>query len=41
MTPRQIELVQASFETVQPIADKAADLFYDRLFSVTPELKSA
>lgn len=40
MTPRQIELVQASFDSVKANADAAADLFYDRLFSVTPELRA-
>jgi hemoglobin-like flavoprotein len=40
MTPRQIELVQTSFHKVVPIADQAATLFYDRLFSVSPELRS-
>jgi hemoglobin-like flavoprotein len=39
MTPRQIELVQSSFQKVAPIADKAAELFYDRLFSVSPDLR--
>ena len=39
MTPRQIELVQASFAKVAPIAEIAADLFYARLFELDPELK--
>lgn len=39
MTPRQIELVQTSFQKVVPIADKAADLFYERLFAVSPDLR--
>ena len=33
MTPRQVALVQQSWTLVQPIADKAAELFYMRLFS--------
>lgn len=40
MTPRQIELVQKSFNSVKVNADQAADLFYERLFSVTPELRA-
>jgi hemoglobin-like flavoprotein len=39
MTPRQIELVQTSWEKVVPIADQAAALFYNRLFELDPELK--
>jgi hemoglobin-like flavoprotein len=40
MTPAQVELVQQSFVKVRPIAYHAADLFYDRLFSIAPELRS-
>jgi hemoglobin-like flavoprotein len=39
MTPRQIELVQSSFAQVAPIADTAAALFYDRLFTLDPALR--
>jgi hemoglobin-like flavoprotein len=39
VTTRQVELVQASFESVVPIADVAADLFYDRLFEIDPSLR--
>jgi hemoglobin-like flavoprotein len=39
MTPRQIALVQASWKLVQPIADKAAELFYNRLFSLEPSVR--
>lgn len=39
MTPRQIELVQASWRQVLPIADAAAQLFYTRLFTLDPSLK--
>jgi hemoglobin-like flavoprotein len=39
MTPRQIELVQSSFERVLPIADKAAEIFYARLFQLDPSLR--
>lgn len=39
MTPRQIELVQTSFQRVATDSDKVADLFYDRLFDVTPDVR--
>jgi len=39
MTPEQIKLVQDSFKSVAPIADAAADIFYDRLFEVAPQLR--
>ena len=40
MTLDQVTLVQESFKKVVPIADKAADLFYDRLFTIAPEVRS-
>lgn len=39
MNTRQIDLVQASFEKVVPIAGVAADLFYGRLFEIDPSLR--
>jgi hemoglobin-like flavoprotein len=39
MTPEQVKLVQDSFQKVVPIADTAADLFYDRLFTIAPEVR--
>ena len=39
MTNDQITLVQKSFESVVPISDQAADLFYDRLFTIAPDTK--
>ncbi len=39
MTPNQVELVQQSFAKVAPIADKAAALFYGRLFEIAPDVK--
>lgn len=39
MTPEKIKLVQESFEKVAPIADKAADIFYDRLFEIAPSVR--
>jgi hemoglobin-like flavoprotein len=40
MTPDQVKLVQDSFAMVAPIADKAADLFYQRLFTIAPEVRA-
>ena len=39
MTPDQVKLVQSSFESVAPIADAAADMFYERLFQIAPDLR--
>ena len=39
MTPEKIALVQSSFKLVAPIADTAADIFYDRLFEIAPEVR--
>jgi hemoglobin-like flavoprotein len=39
MTPKQIDLVQNSFALVKPIAATAAELFYNRLFSLDPGLR--
>ena len=39
LTPREIELVQESFALVDPIADDAAGLFYQRLFEIDPSTK--
>jgi hemoglobin-like flavoprotein len=38
MTPRQIDLIRASWTSVEPIEDVAADLFYARLFELDPAL---
>ena len=40
MTPQQITLVQASFADVKPIAATAAELFYHRLFTLDPGLRT-
>ena len=40
MTTEQVKLVQDSFKKVVPIAGTAADLFYDRLFTIAPEVRS-
>jgi hemoglobin-like flavoprotein len=39
MTPQQVQLVQASFAQLQPIASDAAALFYSNLFEASPELR--
>ena len=39
MKTAQIDLVQASFKRVVPIADQAAEIFYARLFEIAPEVK--
>lgn len=39
MTPEQIDEIQASFAKVAPIAPAAAAIFYDRLFTIAPEVK--
>ncbi len=40
MTPEQKEAVRVSFAQVVPIADQAAILFYDRLFTLDPSLRA-
>jgi hemoglobin-like flavoprotein len=40
MTPRQIVLVRESWKGVRPISDRAAELFYGRLFQLDPGLRS-
>ena len=40
MTPDQVALVQQSFAKVEPIAEAAAVMFYDRLFEIAPAVKS-
>lgn len=39
LAPTQVELVKSSFEKVKPIADKVAELFYQRLFELSPSLR--
>ncbi|MCH6258638.1 globin domain-containing protein [Puniceicoccaceae bacterium K14] len=40
MTEKQIELVQTTWEKCVPIADTAADIFYDKLFVLDPSLRA-
>ena len=39
MKPQTIQLVQASWQQVVPIAPKAAELFYKNLFAAAPGLQ--
>lgn len=39
MTPQQITLVQDSFKKVKPISEMTAQLFYGRLFEMSPQVK--
>jgi hemoglobin-like flavoprotein len=39
MTPQDITLVQTSYAKVAPIAARAADLFYGRLFEIAPDVR--
>lgn len=39
LTANDITLVRASFAKVLPIKDVAADLFYNRLFEIAPQLR--
>lgn len=39
MTPEKIALVQGSWEKVKPISEKAAELFYGKLFELNPDFK--
>ena len=39
MTPDQIQDIQTSFAKVVPIAPTAAALFYERLFTIAPEVR--
>jgi len=40
MRPNQIQLVQQSWTRIQPIAEPAAVLFYQRLFELDPSLRA-
>jgi nitric oxide dioxygenase len=40
MTPDQVKLVQDSFAKVGPISEKAAELFYGRLFEIAPQVRA-
>jgi hemoglobin-like flavoprotein len=38
MTPKQRQLIRSTWAVVTPIADQAAALFYERLFTLDPDL---
>src|SRR5688572_27135994 len=40
MTPQDVKLVQDSFAKVAPISEKAAELFYGRLFEIAPQVRA-
>jgi hemoglobin-like flavoprotein len=40
MTPEHTDLVRQSWQLVEPIADQAAALFYDRLFELDPRTQT-
>jgi hemoglobin-like flavoprotein len=39
LSSKEVSLVQSDWESVAPIADTAATLFYSRLFELDPKLK--
>ena len=39
MTPQQQELIRSTWAEVVPIADQAASIFYERLFTLDPTLR--
>ena len=39
LTPHQIQLIQQSFAKVEPIADQAAEIFYNKLFEYEPSVR--
>jgi hemoglobin-like flavoprotein len=39
ITPRQIKLIQQSFSKVEPIAEQAAGIFYNKLFEYEPSVR--
>ena len=39
MTPNDVALIRTSWASVEPIADTAAGLFYDRLFELDPAIE--
>jgi len=39
MTPEQKDILRDTWQSVRPIADQAAQLFYDRLFEIDPDAR--
>ncbi|CAH0540451.1 globin family protein [Vibrio marisflavi] len=40
LTPIEKKLIQESFKKVEPIAEQAADIFYNKLFEYDPRLRT-
>lgn len=40
MTPEQVALVQSTWQKVVPIAGTVADMFYDKLFELAPDVRA-
>ena len=39
MTPEQVDIIQETFQSVVPIQETAAELFYDHLFQLDPSIR--
>lgn len=39
MTPQQVQMIQTTWQAVVPIKEKAAELFYGKLFELDPALQ--
>ncbi len=39
ITARQVSIIQSSFAKVEPIAEQAAEIFYNKLFEYDPSLR--
>lgn len=39
MTPAQLRLLQRSYAKIEPIADQFGTIFYERLFTIAPEIR--
>jgi hemoglobin-like flavoprotein len=39
MTPAQLRVLQRSFAKIEPVADQFGTIFYNRLFTIAPEIK--
>lgn len=39
MTPQQVQMIQSTWQSVVPIKEKAAELFYGKLFELDPTLQ--
>ena len=40
MSPEQVDLVQTTWRSLMPVKDTAAELFYGKLFSLDPSVRS-